>query len=86
LSCTFGSQHAGVTCTGYEGGDKWDQIHKICDSIECSICSGHCHEHTQAWRDRIAFHKGKEVYDMPNLKQESIFWSQTANQLEHELI
>ena len=81
MSCKLFSDSHGVTCTGYEGSEKWKAMHKVCNSIECSICSEHCNEHIQAWRDRIAYEKGKEVYDMANLKKESNYWKQTGDSL-----
>lgn len=80
--CTYLQDTCGTTCTtGYKGAKEWDKMHRVCDEISCSICSEHCHSHLNAWRDKIAMDKGKEVRDKENLKKECAGWACTGSKL-----
>ena len=86
MVCRLTTEKCGVSCTRQKdldihGKPLWKRFHKLCDEVPCSICREACNNSIQGTRDRIAYEKGKNIYNKHNLRREAKNWACTAKRL-----
>ena len=69
IECDMKNELCGGRCTGYDGSDKWDQIHKISDSIECDSCREDGKALMVFSHDFVNARLGKPLFDEKNFKK-----------------
>lgn len=66
VQCDMKNEVCGFKCTGYDGSEIWDKIHKAADSIECETCRDHGQKLMKFAHDTVNLGLGKHAFDKDN--------------------
>lgn len=67
--CNLKSETCGFKCTGYDGGNIWNEIHKIPKKIECESCADHAKDILNGVHDLVNAGLGKKTFDKKNFNK-----------------
>ena len=65
--CTIADERCGFKCTGFDGTDVWEKLHKLPKEIECETCAVHADELFTGVHDVVNIGLGKKVHNPKNL-------------------